>query len=74
MLSVNRREKSRNKGSPHDHTTWAVISGVHGRERNVFYRRLPDATPGEGRLEKVKEQTAVRGGPAVTLVRGEIEL
>jgi predicted metal-dependent enzyme (double-stranded beta helix superfamily) len=23
----------------HDHTTWAVIVGVQGQERNVFYRR-----------------------------------
>lgn len=57
---------------PHDHTTWAVIAGVHGREHNVLYRRLPDAAPGEGRLERVREQTAVRGGPAVTLLPNDV--
>jgi predicted metal-dependent enzyme (double-stranded beta helix superfamily) len=27
---------------PHDHGTWAVVSGVEGVERNIGYRRLDD--------------------------------
>lgn len=48
---------------PHNHTTWAVIAGVRGRERNELYvresegeggkahiRRLVDITVGEGKV------------------------
>ena len=50
---------------PHNHTTWAVIAGVHGDEHNVFYDRVDDrATPGQGRLRLTGEHT-VRQGSAV---------
>ena len=50
---------------PHNHTTWAVIAGVHGDEHNVFYDRVDDrATPGQGRLRRTGEHT-VRQGSAV---------
>ena len=52
---------------PHNHTTWAVISGVHGEEHNVFYNRVDDRSQeGIGRLEKTYE-VAVRRGNAVAL-------
>ena len=50
---------------PHNHTTWAVIAGVHGDEHNVFFDRVDDrATPGQGRLRRTGEHT-VRQGSAV---------
>ena len=53
---------------PHNHTTWAVISGVYGDEHNVLYRRVDDGSvPGEGALERVGELT-VRTGNAVGLL------
>src|SRR5258708_25925569 len=47
---------------PHNHTTWAVISGVFGDEHNVFYERIDNrATPGEGQLRQTGELTVKRG-------------
>lgn len=57
---------------PHDHTTWAVIVGVHGDEHNVFYKRTDDGgTPGKGTLEKIGEAT-VSPGTGVTLMPDHI--
>jgi len=53
---------------PHNHTTWAVISGVYGDEHNVFYRRSDDrSVEGEGRLERTDEVT-VRRGNAIAMM------
>jgi predicted metal-dependent enzyme (double-stranded beta helix superfamily) len=42
---------------PHDHDTWAVVVGVEGEERNLFWRRLDDASrPGHAELECCGEQ------------------
>jgi len=57
---------------PHNHTTWAVIVGVHGDEHNVFYRRTDDgSTDGQGTLEQIGEDT-VRYGSGVTLMPDDI--
>ncbi|MBI3708841.1 MAG: sulfurtransferase, partial [Proteobacteria bacterium] len=53
---------------PHNHTTWAVISGVHGDEHNVFYARTDNgATPGRGTLRKTGERTVRRGNAVAFL-------
>jgi predicted metal-dependent enzyme (double-stranded beta helix superfamily) len=43
------------RGTPaHDHGTWAVVAGVVGAEKNVFWRRRDDGTrPGYAELEQV---------------------
>ncbi|HEY0522778.1 MAG TPA: rhodanese-like domain-containing protein [Stellaceae bacterium] len=47
---------------PHNHTTWAVIAGVYGREHNVFYERTDNrSTPGQGTLRRTGELTVVKG-------------
>jgi len=57
------------KGAPpHNHTTWAVISGVYGDEHNVFYERIDNrATAGEGQLRKTGELTVKRGNAVAFL-------
>ncbi len=53
---------------PHNHTTWASISGVFGDEHNVAYERVDDrSTPGEGRLEKRWELTCRKGNAVAFL-------
>ncbi|WPB56545.1 rhodanese-like domain-containing protein [Xylophilus sp. GOD-11R] len=51
---------------PHDHTTWAVIAGIAGEERNVVYRRESTQQPGHDRL--VPQRTVdVHAGSVVVL-------
>lgn len=51
---------------PHNHTTWAVISGIYGQEHNVLYRRVRDDA-----LEATGEIT-VRRGNAVALLPDDV--
>ena len=44
--------------SPHDHTTWAVIAGVRGKERNTLFARADDGSrPDRGTLRQTGEVT-----------------
>lgn len=54
------------KVPPHDHTTWAIIAGVHGAERNVVYERLDNGSR--------KDFVQLREAPAKekTLKRGDV--
>jgi predicted metal-dependent enzyme (double-stranded beta helix superfamily) len=51
------------RGTPaHDHGTWAVIVGVDGAEKNVFWERADERTrPGYAELRKIGEKVADRG-------------
>ncbi|MCW5746061.1 MAG: hypothetical protein KIT36_07675 [Alphaproteobacteria bacterium] len=48
---------------PHNHTTWALIAGVHGQEHNVRYARVADGgnDPDIVKLERDGERTIVSG-------------
>ncbi|MFI4988743.1 MAG: sulfurtransferase, partial [Alphaproteobacteria bacterium] len=47
---------------PHNHTTWAIISGVYGLEHNVVYERIDNrAVDGQGKLRHVREVPIQKG-------------
>ncbi|MCW5576014.1 MAG: sulfurtransferase [Burkholderiales bacterium] len=53
---------------PHNHTTWAIISGVVGDEHNVCYERTDDdSKPGRGALRRTGELT-VKPGNAIAFM------
>jgi len=57
---------------PHNHTTWAVIVGVHGDEHNILYERADDGSrEGVGELRQTGELT-VSHGTGVTLMPDDI--
>ena len=57
---------------PHNHGTWAIVAGVDGPERNVFWKRIDDgARPGYAELEHAGEKI-VGPGDALAMPSGTI--
>ena len=57
---------------PHNHGTWAVVAGVDGPERNVFWKRLDDGSR-PGYAEIVEQGAKVFGpGDVVTFMPDSI--
>ena len=50
------------KPPPHNHSTWAIIVGIQGEERNWLFERTDDGSvPGRGTVRIVDEQVAAPG-------------
>lgn len=49
---------------PHDHTTWAIIAGIVGTERNVLYTRSKTSDPARDQLVPLR---TVDVGPGVSV-------
>jgi len=56
---------------PHDHTTWAIIAGITGRERNHFYAREATDDPVRDKLREIGEFDVVAGA-SVTLLPDDV--
>lgn len=56
---------------PHDHTTWAIIAGITGRERNHFYARDATDDPVRDKLREIGEFDVVAGA-SVTLLPDDV--
>ena len=58
--------------APHNHGTWAVVAGVEGPERNIFWRRVDDGSrAGYAELERIGEQV-VGVGDVLSMPTGTI--
>jgi predicted metal-dependent enzyme (double-stranded beta helix superfamily) len=57
---------------PHNHGTWAVVTGVEGPERNTLWERVDDGSrPGYARIRKRSEKV-FGPGDVLTLMPDEI--
>lgn len=57
---------------PHNHTTWAVITGIDGEEENRVYDRLDDGSvPGKAQV-RVREKFVVKRGTGICFMPDDI--
>ena len=57
---------------PHNHGTWAVVTGVDGPERNILWDRVDDGSrPGYAKIRK-REDGVFGPGDVLTLMPAEI--
>jgi predicted metal-dependent enzyme (double-stranded beta helix superfamily) len=57
---------------PHDHGTWAIVVGVDGPEKNVFWARVDDGSrPGYAELRQIEEK-ALHPGEVLAMPAGTI--
>ncbi len=57
---------------PHDHRTWAVVTGIDGTETNIDWRRLDDGSrPGYAEIEQTGSHT-LGPGDTDTLTSAQI--
>ena len=57
---------------PHDHGTWAVVTGIEGPETNIFWTRRDDGSRPEYCDIVERERQVVSAGAQVTLLPDEI--
>lgn len=57
---------------PHDHGVWAIVVGIDGSERNMFFERTDDCSrPGHAELRRIGEQV-LGPGEVLTMPAGTI--
>ena len=57
---------------PHNHNTWAVVTGLSGCEENTFYQRVEGGfAPGPARIE-ADRKVEVRDGESVSLLPEDV--
>ena len=59
---------------PHDHGTWAVVAGVEGVERNIWYKRIDDRGRSDYAELDIKMEKSADAGDLVCMKTGGIHM